>query len=94
MILRKLDPVRQTQQRHGVLRLAAIAQAILDLRLHRLTGLEQEKLIKEFEEILKQLKELLEILENPDRLMAVIREELAEVKERFGDERRLVGGFR
>ncbi len=64
------------------------AQAILDLRLHRLTGLEQEKLVKEFEEILKTLKELLEILSNPDRLMAVIREELEEIRERFGDERR------
>ncbi len=66
----------------------AQAQAILDLRLHRLTGLEQEKIQNEYEEILGRIRELLEILANPDRLMAVIREELIEVRERFGDARR------
>ena len=66
----------------------AQAQAILDLRLHRLTGLEQEKIQKEYEEILGRIRELLEILSNPDRLMAVIREELIEVRERYGDVRR------
>ena len=64
------------------------AQAILDLRLQKLTGLEQDKIINEFEEILERIAELLEILSNPDRLMAVIREELLEIREQFGDERR------
>ena len=64
------------------------AQAILDLRLHRLTGLEQDKIIDEFKVLLDLVQELLEILSNPDRLLEVIREELAEVVEKFGDERR------
>ncbi|BAN68977.1 DNA gyrase subunit A [endosymbiont of unidentified scaly snail isolate Monju] len=64
------------------------AQAILDLRLQKLTGLEQDRIINEFEEILERIAELLEILSNPDRLMAVIREELLEIREQFGDERR------
>jgi DNA gyrase subunit A len=64
------------------------AQAILDLRLQKLTGLEQDKIIKEFEEILDRIAELLEILSNPDRLMAVIKDELIEIREQFGDERR------
>jgi len=64
------------------------AQAILDLRLHRLTGLEQDKIIDEFKALLELVQELLEILSNPDRLLEVIREELAEVVEKFGDERR------
>jgi len=64
------------------------AQAILDLRLHRLTGLEQDKIIDEFKTILDLVQELLEILSNPERLLQVIRDELAEVVEKFGDERR------
>ncbi|ASQ45707.1 DNA gyrase subunit A [Legionella clemsonensis] len=64
------------------------AQAILELRLHRLTALEQDKIINEFEELLKVIKELLEILASPERLMQVIREELLEVKSQFGDARR------
>jgi len=64
------------------------AQAILDLRLNRLTGLEQEKIIKEYKEILVGIKEFTEILADPDKLMAVIRDELVEVRERYGDERR------
>ena len=64
------------------------AQAILDLRLQKLTGLEQDKIITEFEEILQRIAELLEILSNPDRLMEVIRGELNEIREQFGDERR------
>ncbi len=67
---------------------AAQAQAILDLRLHRLTGLEQEKIFKEYKEILDKIKELLEILSSPDRLMAVIREELEAIREQYGDARR------
>ena len=66
----------------------AQAQAILELRLHRLTGLEQEKIHKEYAEILEEIIALLEILRNPDRLMEVITEELNDIKDRFGDERR------
>ncbi len=66
------------------------AQAILDLRLHRLTGLEQDKILKEYSELLGKIKALIEILESPDRLLEVIRKELIEVKEQFADERRTV----
>lgn len=64
------------------------AQAILDLRLQKLTGLEQDKIIKEFEEILEKIAGLLEILSSPDRLMQVIKDELLLILEQFGDERR------
>ncbi|BFM48862.1 DNA gyrase subunit A [Marinomonas sp. THO17] len=64
------------------------AQAILDLRLHRLTGLEHEKLMDEYRALIDLIGELLEILSNPTRLMEVIREELEEVREMFGDTRR------
>jgi len=64
------------------------AQAILDLRLQKLTGLEQEKLSEEYQEILGQIKELMRILSEPDSLMQVIRDELASLKDQFGDERR------
>ncbi|HEC12871.1 MAG TPA: DNA gyrase subunit A, partial [Acidiferrobacteraceae bacterium] len=64
------------------------AQAILDLRLHRLTGLEQEKIITEYGDILTRIDELLEILENDDRLMQIIRDEIKDIRERYGDDRR------
>ena len=64
------------------------AQAILDLRLHRLTGLEHEKLLAEYQEILNQIGELIRILTSAVRLMEVIREELEAVKAEFGDKRR------
>lgn len=64
------------------------AQAILDLRLHRLTGLEQGKIRKEYEDILGRINELLQVLADPARLMQVIREELIKVKEEYADERR------
>ncbi|MBK1673624.1 DNA gyrase subunit A [Ectothiorhodospira shaposhnikovii] len=66
----------------------AQAQAILDLRLHRLTGLEQDKIVAEYRELLERIHYLLEILGSPDRLMAVIREELEAIREQYGDERR------
>ena len=66
----------------------AQAQAILDLRLHRLTGLEQEKIIDEYKELLETIRGLREILADSARLMQVIRDELVDVNERFGDERR------
>jgi len=64
------------------------AQEILNMRLHRLTGLEQEKLTKEYEEILDKVKALLLVLSEPARLMEVIRAELNAILEQFGDERR------
>ncbi|QYJ95668.1 DNA topoisomerase (ATP-hydrolyzing) subunit A [Shewanella spartinae] len=64
------------------------AQAILDLRLHKLTGLEHEKILSEYEELLELIAALLYILRSPERLMEVIKEELQEVLEVFGDERR------
>jgi len=66
----------------------AQAQAILELRLHRLTGMEHDKLLAEYKEKLEQIAEFLEILGNPQRLMEVIREELAKVVADYGDERR------
>lgn len=66
----------------------AQAQAILELRLHRLTGMEHDKLLAEYKEKLEQIAEFLEILGNPERLMQVIREELEQVVESYGDERR------
>jgi DNA gyrase subunit A len=64
------------------------AQAILDLRLHRLTGLEHDKLLGEYKALIETIGQLLNILSNPDRLMEVIREELEEVRDTFGDARR------
>ncbi len=64
------------------------ARAILDLQLQRLTGLEQDKIIKEFGEILEKIADLLDILRNPDRLMQVIRDELLAIRDQYGDERR------
>ena len=66
----------------------AQAQAILDLRLHRLTGLEQDKLIEEYREILEKIADYLDILTDPDRLKLVIREELVALIEQYGDQRR------
>ncbi|PJK06504.1 DNA gyrase subunit A [Lysobacteraceae bacterium NML71-0210] len=64
------------------------AQQILEMRLHRLTGLEQEKLTEEYRQLLDAIRGLIEILEHPDVLMRVIREELAALKAEFGDARR------
>lgn len=64
------------------------AQEILAMRLHRLTGLEQEKLSDEYRQILETIRGLIEILENPNRLLEVIREELEVIKAEFGDARR------
>lgn len=63
------------------------AQAILDLKLHRLTGLEKDKIFNEFNELLEQINALLDILQNPDLLMQVIRDELGEIRENFGSAR-------
>ena len=64
------------------------AQAILDLRLHRLTGLEHEKLINDYKELLKQIADYLGILEHQPRLLSVVREELEAVSSEYGDDRR------
>ena len=64
------------------------AQAILDLRLHKLTGLEHEKILDEYKGLLEQIAELLHILNSSERLMEVIREELVEIRSNFGDERK------
>ena len=64
------------------------AQAILDLRLHKLTGLEQDKIISEYREILEKIEDLLDILNRDERLKQEIRRELDEIKEEFADSRR------
>ncbi|HYW04678.1 MAG TPA: DNA gyrase subunit A [Gammaproteobacteria bacterium] len=64
------------------------AQAILDLRLHRLTGLEQDKILGEYEQLLERIRDLGEILASPERLMSVIREELVAIRDTYGDARR------
>ncbi len=64
------------------------AQAILDLRLHRLTGLEQDKIWAEFQELLAQIKDLEDILARPERLLMVIRAELEDIRAKYGDKRR------
>jgi len=68
----------------------AQAQAILDLRLHRLTGLEQEKIVNEYKDLVDLIDSYLEILGSDVRLMEVIREELEAVREEYADERRTV----
>lgn len=64
------------------------AKAILDMRLQRLTGLEREKIEAEYQELMKLIKELTEILEDKARRMQIIKDELIEIKTRFGDTRR------
>jgi len=73
----------------GAYRLSeAQAQAILDMRLHRLTGLEQDKIVAEYRELLAQLLDLSDILARPERLTQVVREELLEIRTNYGDARR------
>lgn len=64
------------------------ARAILDMRLQRLTGMEREKIQKEYDELLELIEELKDILANEDRRMQLIKDELQEMKDRYGDERR------
>src|SRR5580698_8177704 len=64
------------------------AQAILDMRLHRLTGLEQDKIIEEYKELLVAIADLSDILTRPERLTEVVRAELLEVRATYGDARR------
>ncbi len=64
------------------------AQAILELRLQKLTGLEKDKILKEYGDLLDAIADLLDILSRPERLMIVIRDELKDILERYGDERK------
>jgi DNA gyrase subunit A len=64
------------------------AKEILEMRLQRLTALEHDKIIDEYKDILKRIDDLLDVLARPERLMQVIREELVEVRDQYGDERR------
>ena len=72
----------------GYLLSEAQAQAILDMRLHRLTGLEQDKIVAEYKELLEAIRDLADILARPERLTQVVRDELINVREEFGDARR------
>ena len=64
------------------------AKAIVEMRLRQLTGLEQDKLRSEFEELMKTIADLKDILDKKDRRMEIIKNELLEVKDKYGDERR------
>ena len=64
------------------------ARAILDMRLQKLTGLERDKLRAEFDELMSIITDLKDILERKERRMTIIKEELADIRDRFGDERR------
>jgi DNA gyrase subunit A len=66
----------------------AQAQAILELRLQRLTGLEQDKIVSEYKEVMAKILDLLDILARPERITEIIVGELTSVREQFGDERR------
>jgi DNA gyrase subunit A len=75
--------------REGMYYLSPVqAQAILELRLHRLTGLEHEKLLSEYQERLREIADFLDILGDSDRLKLVIRQELEDIVAEYGDERR------
>jgi DNA gyrase subunit A len=83
------DLVEESGLEGGQYRLStAQAQAILDLRLHRLTGLEQDKISSEYSELIDNIQAFLEILANPDKLQEVIRTELTEVRAAYADKRR------
>ena len=64
------------------------AQAILDMRLRRLTGLERDKIQSEYDELLKTIEYLKAILDDDNKLLEVIKEELTEIRDKFGDDRR------
>lgn len=97
-MLSRLDNIQQIRPEglsadfglvNGVYQLSTYqVDAILELKLHRLTGLEQDKIFDEFKGIIEKIADLLDILNHVDRLMSVIKEELIEIKENFGDERR------
>src|SRR3972149_1257794 len=69
----------------------AQAQAILEMRLQRLTGLEQGKIVDEYRELLERISDYLDILAKPERITAIIGQELTEVRQQYGDARRSEG---
>jgi len=75
-------------QKHGYRLSDAQAQAILELRLQRLTGLEQDKITGEYREVMDLIADLMDILAKPARVTKIVRDELAGIKEQFGDKRR------
>ncbi len=75
-------------QNNGYCMSDAQAQAILELRLQRLTGLEQDKIVSEYKEVMEKITDLLDILSKPERVTSMISEELKIIKEQFGDKRR------
>ena len=88
-MVRIIDEPGHAVAEDGTYRLSATqAKAILDLRLHRLTGLEREKIDQELREIVAKIEEYLEILGSRTKLLAVLRAELAAIKERYSGERR------
>jgi DNA gyrase subunit A len=64
------------------------SKAILEMRLQRLTGMEREKIMNEFAEIMKLIEDLEDILAKPERQLQIIKDELTDIKQRYGDERR------
>ncbi|MDG5815806.1 DNA gyrase subunit A [Chitinispirillales bacterium ANBcel5] len=77
---------RKLQEQFGLSE--AQAKAILDMRLHRLTSLERDKIEQEYQQLLKLISELTEILEDKGKRMQIIKDELKELKQRFGDPRK------
>ncbi len=73
---------------HGYRLSDAQAQAILELRLQRLTGLEQDKIVAEYKDVMAQIVDLLDILASPSRVTAIVRDELAAIRDQFADKRR------
>lgn len=89
LIRNSRDPEAAKSQLMEQFKLSEIqAKAILEMRLQRLTGLERDKIQKEYEEIVELIKSLNEILGNEDLRMQIIKDELKEIQERYGDERR------
>ncbi len=88
-LTRPADVPSECGLRDGRYRLSPTqAQAILDMRLHRLTGLEQEKIVSEYRDLIGIIRGLREILADPERLRGVIREELEALRDEYGDARR------
>jgi DNA gyrase subunit A len=85
--LREYIPSRSIdEKRHYLTKVQA--EAVLDMRIYRLTGLEREKVVKEYNEILDKIKDLCAILDSKERQMQIIYDELEEIKVKFGDKRR------
>ena len=78
-------------QKHGYKLSEAQAQRILEMQLQRLTGLEQDKIVSEYREVMDRIVDLLDILARPARITRIISDELADVKARYGDDRRKIG---